>query len=198
MSTAPGAPVSQLRPGAKIPPNDSPNTHTTRPQPTLATPASLDHVPRAATSSQAPIPTWIHTEAAPAWMGWNDQLVPPQLTTCWTQPGDAAAVGSMTCVASPPAIFGCACRIPSRIQSTPNPTRSSHRPLASAGPPPRRPPPPSPPPARRVPGPAPATDPTPASSAAPAAIPALTPSAAPAAIPAPAPAPGPFPAALAP
>ena len=70
MATAPGAPVSQLRPGAKIPPNDSPNTHTTSPQATAASPASLDHVPCAATSSQTPIPVWIHTEAAPAVMGW--------------------------------------------------------------------------------------------------------------------------------
>ena len=68
-STPPGAPVSQLRPGAKIPPNDSPNTHTTSPQATLASPASLDHGPRAATTSQAPIPTWIHTVAAPAVTG---------------------------------------------------------------------------------------------------------------------------------
>ncbi len=32
-----GAPVSQVRPGAKIPPK-APNTHTTRPQPTLTSP----------------------------------------------------------------------------------------------------------------------------------------------------------------
>ena len=69
MRTAPGAPVSQLRPGAKIPPNDSPNTQTARPQPTLATPASLDQSPRGATMSQAPMPIWIQTLAAPAWMG---------------------------------------------------------------------------------------------------------------------------------
>ena len=69
MRTAPGAPVSQLRPGAKIPPNDSPNTQTIRPQPMLAAPASLDQGPRAATMSQAPMPTWIQTLAAPAWMG---------------------------------------------------------------------------------------------------------------------------------
>ena len=41
-------------------------------------------------------------------------------------------MGSMTCVASPPAIFGCACRSPSKIHSTPNPVRSSHRARASA------------------------------------------------------------------
>jgi len=49
-------PVSQLSPGEKIPPNDSPNTHTTRPQATLASPASRDHGPCTATSSQAPSP----------------------------------------------------------------------------------------------------------------------------------------------
>src|SRR5262249_5830538 len=85
--SAPAAPVSQLWPGAKMPPNDSPNTHTTRPQATLATPASLDQVPRAATRSQAPMPSWIQTLAAAAWTGWYDQAVPPQLTTCWTQAG---------------------------------------------------------------------------------------------------------------
>ena len=36
----------------------------------LASPASLDHGPCAAVMSQAPIPTWIHTDAAPAVMGW--------------------------------------------------------------------------------------------------------------------------------
>ena len=52
-----------------MPPKDSPNTQTTRPQPTLASPASRDSGPRAATSSQTPIPTWIHTAAAPACIG---------------------------------------------------------------------------------------------------------------------------------
>ena len=52
-------------------------------------------------------------------------MVPPQLTRCCTQAGEAAAAGSMTCEASPPAILGCACKIPSRIQISPNPTRSS-------------------------------------------------------------------------
>src|SRR5580698_6386170 len=45
----------------------------------------------------------------------------------------------MTCEASPPAIFGCACRIPSRTQIAPNPIRSSHRPRGSCAPS-RRPP----------------------------------------------------------
>jgi len=39
------------------------------PHATLAAPASLDQGPRAATMSQAPIPTWIQTLAAPAWTG---------------------------------------------------------------------------------------------------------------------------------
>ena len=69
MSTAPGAPNSQVSPGAKIPPNDSPNTHTTSPHPALASPASRDSGPRAAASIQMPIPTWIHTAAAPACSG---------------------------------------------------------------------------------------------------------------------------------
>ena len=66
MSTAPGAPVSQVRPGANSPPNDSPNTHTIRPQPALASPASRDSSPRGAKSSQRPSPIWIHTVAEPA------------------------------------------------------------------------------------------------------------------------------------
>jgi hypothetical protein len=53
------------------------------------------------------------------------------LTTCWTQAGEAAAIGAMTCEARPAAIFGWACKIPSKIQITPNPTRSSRRPRAS-------------------------------------------------------------------
>ena len=52
-----------------MPPKDSPNTQTTRPQPTLASPASRDSGPRAAASSQTPIPTWIHTADAPACIG---------------------------------------------------------------------------------------------------------------------------------
>ena len=69
MRTAPGAPNSQVSPGAKIPPNDSPKTQTTRPQPTLASPASRDSRPRGAASIQMPIPTWIHTADAPACIG---------------------------------------------------------------------------------------------------------------------------------
>src|ERR1700685_2791861 len=74
-------------------------------------------------------------------------MVPPQLTRCCTQPGEAPALGSITCEASPPAIFGCACKIPSRLQIIPNPTRSTARP-----PPPRPPPPPPPLPPRLAPG----------------------------------------------
>ena len=68
-SAAPGAPKSQLSPGAKMPPNASPKTHTARPQPTLASPPSRDQGPRAAVSSQIPIPTWIQTAAAAALTG---------------------------------------------------------------------------------------------------------------------------------
>jgi hypothetical protein len=52
-----------------MPPKDSPNTQTTRPQPTLASPASRHSGPRAAASSHKPIPTWIHTAEAPACSG---------------------------------------------------------------------------------------------------------------------------------
>ena len=68
-SAAPGAPNSQLSPGAKMPPNASPKTHTARPQPTLASPPSRDQGPRAAVRSQIPIPTWIQTAAAAALTG---------------------------------------------------------------------------------------------------------------------------------
>ena len=68
-SAAPGAPNIQLSPGAKIPPNASPKIHTASPQPTLARPPSLDQGPRAAVSSQIPIPTWIQTAAAAALTG---------------------------------------------------------------------------------------------------------------------------------
>jgi hypothetical protein len=53
-----------------MPPKASPNTQTTRPQPTLASPASRDHDPWGAAISQTPIPIWIQTAAAPAWIGW--------------------------------------------------------------------------------------------------------------------------------
>ena len=64
-----GEPNSQVSPGANIPPNDSPKTQTTSPQPRLLNPANRDQFRRARTSSQTPIPTWIHTAAAPAGMG---------------------------------------------------------------------------------------------------------------------------------
>ena len=69
MRTAPGAPNSHVKPGAKTPPKDSPKAQTTRPQPTLTRPASRDQLPRGAASSQTPIPIWIHTDAAPACIG---------------------------------------------------------------------------------------------------------------------------------
>ena len=96
-AAAPGAPNRNVRPGAKIPPKASPKTQTTRPQPALTSPASLDDQPAGAAISHAPMPSWIHTAAAPAWIGWNDQAVPAQLTTCWTQTGELAAVGWITC-----------------------------------------------------------------------------------------------------
>ena len=70
MSTAPGAPNSTVSPGAKIPPNASPNAQTTSPHATLASPASRDDQPRGAKISHMPMPTWIQTVAAPAWIGW--------------------------------------------------------------------------------------------------------------------------------
>jgi hypothetical protein len=110
-----------------MPPKASPNTQTSRPQATLASPASRDHDPRCAAISQTPIPIWIQTAEAPAWIGWYDQLLPAQFTTCWTQPGELAAVGSITCAGSPTAMAGWACSSPSRIHSTPKPVRSSWR-----------------------------------------------------------------------
>ena len=107
-SAAPGAPNSQVNPGAKIPPKDSPNTQTTSPQPALASPASRDAAPRGAASSHSPIPAWIHTVAAPAWIGWYDHVVPAQFTRCCTQAGELDAVGSITRDGSPAAIPGCA------------------------------------------------------------------------------------------
>src|ERR1700759_5612077 len=96
MSTAPGAPNSQVSPGAKIPPNDSPNTHTTRPQATLASPASRAARPRGAASSHSPMPAWTHPAAGAACTGWYDQAVPAQLTPACTQCGEVVAPGSMT------------------------------------------------------------------------------------------------------
>ena len=76
-----------------MPPKASPKTHTMSPQPALAKPASRDHRPRGATSSQRPSPSWIHTEAAAAWIGWSDPDVAPLFTRCCTQPGEPAAGG---------------------------------------------------------------------------------------------------------
>ena len=58
--------------------------------------------------------------------------MPAQFTTCCTQCGELAAVGSMTCDGSPTAIFGWACKIPSRTHIRPNPMRSSRRQAGSA------------------------------------------------------------------
>ena len=60
-------------------------------------------------------------------------MVPAQFTTCCTQCGELAAVGSITCDGRPIAIFGCACKMPSKIQMIPNPIRSTCRQAGSAG-----------------------------------------------------------------
>ncbi len=65
----PRRPEQPGRPGAKMPPNASPKTHTRSPQPALPSPASRDHRPRGATSNQSPSPTWIQTVADAAWIG---------------------------------------------------------------------------------------------------------------------------------
>src|SRR6266568_4812061 len=132
MATAPGAPDSQVSPGAKIPPKASPNTQTTSPHAALDSPASRDDQPVAAAISHTPSPAWIHTADAAACTGWYDHMVPPKLTTCWTQPGEAPATGAMTCDGKPPAIFGCACRIASKIHNRPNAMRRNFRDLGSA------------------------------------------------------------------
>ena len=54
----------QSKPKPKMPPKASPKTQTTRPQPTLTTPANCDSRPRFAISSRTPMPTWIHTADA--------------------------------------------------------------------------------------------------------------------------------------
>ena len=68
-STPPGAPNSTVRPGARIPPNDSPNAHTISPQATLESAASRSDQPRTAKIIQSPMPIWIQTVDAAAAMG---------------------------------------------------------------------------------------------------------------------------------
>ena len=58
--------------------------------------------------------------------------MPPTFTRRCTHCGEAAARGSMTCDGSPIAIFGWACKIPSKIHSRPKPMRSSRRQAGSA------------------------------------------------------------------
>ena len=53
--------------------------------------------------------------------------MPAQFTTCCTQVGELAAVGSITCEGSPAGMAGWACSRPSKIQMTPKPIRSSSR-----------------------------------------------------------------------
>src|ERR1700721_2960571 len=101
MSTAPGAPKSQVNPGANRPPNASPKTQTTRPHARPESPANRDHRPRGATISSTPIPIWIHTVAAAASTGCLSQIVIPTLTIDWTHPRDAEDAGFMTAVGTP-------------------------------------------------------------------------------------------------
>ena len=67
---APGAPNNHVSPGAKMPPKDSPNTQTTRPHPTLASPPRRDHARGERRATTGPMPIWIHTAAAAACTGW--------------------------------------------------------------------------------------------------------------------------------
>ena len=68
---APGAPVSQLRPGARIPPKRlAEHPHDQAPG-GAGQPGQPGQRRRgAANSSHRPMPTWIQTAAAPAWTGW--------------------------------------------------------------------------------------------------------------------------------
>ena len=59
-------------------------------------------------------------------------MVPPTFTKRCTQLGELAAIGSMTCDGSPIAIFGWACKIPSKTHIRPKPMRSSRRQAGSA------------------------------------------------------------------
>jgi Cu+-exporting ATPase len=59
-------------------------------------------------------------------------VVVAQFTRCWTQDGELAAVGSITCDGRPAAIRGCAWSSPSRSHSSPKPIRSTWRPAGSA------------------------------------------------------------------
>src|ERR1039458_236958 len=102
-----------------MPPKASPNTHTTRPQPTLAPPATRDQYPLGATSRKTPRPIWIHTVAAAADTGRFDQMVAPTLAMCWTHPGDELAAGVSTVPGRPNGIDAWAWSRPSNTQSTP-------------------------------------------------------------------------------
>ena len=79
----------------------------------------------------SPMPTWIQTADADAAIGWLFQMVPPTLTRCCTQAGEAAAVGLITCGVMPSGIEAWAWRTPSKIQIRPNPIRSTRRPGGS-------------------------------------------------------------------
>ncbi len=104
----PRRPEEPGRPGGEEPPKDSPNTHTSSPQPAPASPPRRDQRPRGATSSHRPRPTWIHTVAAAASTGWLFQIVTPLFTRCCTHSGERAAAGWITPDGSPRGIDDCA------------------------------------------------------------------------------------------
>ncbi len=114
-----------------MPPKASPKDQTRSPQPTDANPPKRDHRPRGATSSHRPIPTWIHTVADAAWIGWFDQMVTPLFTRCCTQPGDPLAAGWITPDGSPSGMEDWICSSPSKIQRAPKPIRRSRRAVGS-------------------------------------------------------------------
>ena len=120
-----------MSPGAKIPPKLSPKTQTTSPHPALTSPPSRDNLPRGATSSQTPIPTWIQTAEAGAAIGWLLQIVVAEFTRCCTHDGEDDAVGWITCVVMPRGIDACPWRMPSKIQTTPKQMRSNRHAGAS-------------------------------------------------------------------
>ena len=88
--------------------------------------ATTDRVGRP--GATAPIPTWIHTVADAAWIGWFDQMVAPLFTRCCTQAGDDAGrrAGSRPTGARAASRIWI-CSSPSKIQSAPKPIRRIRR-----------------------------------------------------------------------
>ncbi len=72
-----------------------------------------------------PRPSWIHTVAAAASIGWLDQMVTPLFTACCTHTGEVAADGWTTPEGSPKGIPDCSCKSPSRIHRRAKPTRTT-------------------------------------------------------------------------